>query len=901
MTKPLSRLSRRALTLVASTSVVAGMFTVPAHAHTAIDAAPNVLISEVYGGGGNSGAPFTHDFVELYNPTGQEVSLDGWEVEYFSASGGSGGSTHLAGSIAPGGYFLIQQGGGNGNGQPLPTPDAVGSLSMAGKQGSVQLRSPEGVRDTVGYGKATVVEGSGAPQLSNTTSAQRTDPGTDTDNNAADFHARAPTPQASGNSVTVPDTTPGLDEPADPPVTVDPTVVTAIAEIQGVGPESPLQGHTVTTEGVVTAIYPDGGLNGFFMQTAGTGAAEQTAQDASHGIFVYMGKNRAFPEVGQSVKVTGTVGEHFTSTQLSNPTITPLEDPLSPITPVALEKMPAGDDIREAYEGMLVQPTGAHTVTNNYELNTFGTLQLAPGTEAYVQPSDVELPSTDPNSPLQQLAAEQAAEIVNVDDGRSNSRAYNYMNEANNQIPLPWITQNGAQTITPIRTGDGVDFQNPVVFAMHFNNWTYLPQQVVTGNTSSEQLPITWENSRPAALAEIDQVPGDFHIASFNVLNYFTSLGKNEDGCGAYTDVNGNPVAANRCTVRGAYSEQAFQDQQKKIVAAINRMDVDVLGLEEIENTASVTGDASRRDEALAHLVDELNAAAGTTRWAYVPSPTKLGTNEDVIRVGFIYNPATVKPIGESTILDDQVFTGTARQPLVQKFATVTGGNEFVAVVNHFKSKGSVARGDKDTGDGQGNNANLRTEQSRALLEGLAGLHDSSVPTFILGDLNAYSREDAVRVIEQSGYTNLAKAYDAGHSYQFSGRLGSLDHALANAAATALAKGATVWNINADESIAFEYSRRNYNAVDYYQDDAENIVFRASDHDPIKVGFSFSSAQTPDDTDHPAEPSGSSEWTTGSSVGGLVGILFAIGGLAALLAPVVKQLMPQIARFIPGL
>lgn len=844
MTMPHSHLSRRALTLVASTSIVAGVFTAPSHAQTAVDAAPNILISEVYGGGGNSGAPFTHDFVELYNPSEQEVELDGWVVEYFSSSGGSGGTTQLSGSIAPGGYFLIQQGAGNGSGQALPTPDAVGSLSMASKQGSVQLRSPQGVRDTVGYGAATIAEGATAPRLSNAHSAQRTDPAVDTDDNAADFHAGAPTPQSSTGTVTVPDTTPGLDEPVDPPVTVDPTVVTTIAEIQGVSPESPLVNQTVTTEGVVTAAYPEGGMNGFFMQSAGTGTVAQTAQDASHGIFVYMGGSKNFPEVGESVKVTGTVKEHFTSTQISDPTITRLDTPLGSVTPVALEKMPAGDDIREAYEGMLVQPTGAHTVTNNYELNTYGTLQLAPGTEAYVQPSDVELPSTDPNSPIHQLSAAQAAEIVNVDDGRSNSRRYNYMNDDNSNIPLPWITQNGSQTITPIRTGDGVTFQNPAVFAMHFDNWTYLPQQVVTGNSASEQLPIAWENSRPAALAQIDQVPGDFHIASFNVLNYFTSLGKDEEGCGAYTDINGNPVSANWCTVRGAYSEQAFQDQQKKIVAAINRMDVDVLGLEEIENTASVTGDASRRDEALAHLVDELNAAAGATRWAYVPSPPTLGTNEDVIRVGFIYNPETVQPVGESHIIDDQVYTGTARQPLVQKFATVIGGDEFVAVVNHFKSKGSVARGDKDTGDGQGNNARLRTEQSRALLDGLAGLHDSALPTFILGDLNAYSREDAVHVIEQAGYTNLAKAYDAGHSYQFSGRLGSLDHALANEAATALVKGATVWNINADESIAFEYSRRNYNAVDYYQDDVENIVSRASDHAPIKVGFSFGAEQT---------------------------------------------------------
>ncbi|MDK6577208.1 hypothetical protein QP281_25405, partial [Escherichia coli] len=72
-----------------------------------------------------------------------------------------------------------------------------------------------------------------------------------------------------------------------------------------------------------------------------------------------------------------------------------------------------------------------------------------------------------------------------------------------------------------------------------------------------------------------------------------------------------------------------------------------------------------------------------------------------------------------------------------------------------------------------------------------------------------------------------------------SARLGSLDHALGNAAAMDRVVDAKVWDINADEPLAFEYSRRNYNVVDFYQDDPENIVFRASDHDPVKVGFNL--------------------------------------------------------------
>src|SRR5699024_1758040 len=121
----------------------------------------------------------------------------------------------------------------------------------------------------------------------------------------------------------------------------------------------------------------------------------------------------------------------------------------------------------------------------------------------------------------------------------------------------------------------------------------------------------------------------EYSIASFNVLNYFTSLGRDEEGCRAYNDMYGNPVATNYCDVRGAYSAEAFRDQQNKIVAAINELDVDVLGLEEIENTYALTGDIERRDEALSKLVDALNAAVGTERWAYAASPATVGTDED--------------------------------------------------------------------------------------------------------------------------------------------------------------------------------------------------------------------------------------------------------------------------------
>ena len=811
------------------------------------------VISEVYGGGGNNGAAYSHDFIELFNPTGEDVDLDGWAVQYFSAGGNLGNTTTLTGTIPAGGYYLIQQNPGANTSLPgLPTPDAVGTANMSGSQGSVALVDDASTRvDLVGWGDATLAEGSPAPRTANGTSAQRVDSAVDSDDNSVDFFVDTPTP-LSGTQ----------DAPVDPGAPVAAT----IAEIQGTGDTTPLAGQTVVTEGVVTAVFDEGGFNGFYLQTPGTGELK-SAGDASDGIFVYVGANGAYPRIGDSITVTGTPAEYFGMTQLGSASFTQAPVPFEEVTPVAIDTMPADPNIREAYEGMLVQPTGDYTVTNNYSLNDFGEIGLAAGTEPYYQATE----KVSPGAEAIAFEVENQAELVTLDDGRSGR----YM-QGDKDVPMPWIVQDGT-TIKSLRTGDQVDFQHPVVFDYRFDLWRFQPTTPVTGNTAGTELPITWEDSRPAALAAIDEVEGDFHIASFNVLNYFTSLGENHD-CDAYTDINGTPISARNCDVRGAYSQDAFEDQQGKIVAAINRLDVDVLGLEEIENTAAVTGDVERRDEALNALVNALNTAHGSPRWAAVESPLELGTDEDVIRVAFIYDLTTVKPVGESRIFDDPAYTGTARQPLAQEFQPLDETKEsFVGVVNHFKSKGSPVNGDEDTGDGQGHSANVRLAQAQTLIDHLENQDDwADKPVFILGDLNAYSKETVLSALAGAGYSNIVTEYDAGYSYQFSGRIGSLDHALGNDAAMDRVVDAKVWDINADESIAFEYSRRNYNTVDVFE--ADN-VFRSSDHDPIKVGFTLNS------TAAPAEPTDDA-----SSTGSSSGILATVAGVLGQILSWFRQL-----------
>ena len=170
----------------------------------------DVVISQVYGGGGNAGATLTHDFVELFNPGSNPVNLTGWSVQYTSATGtGTWQVTPLSGFIEPGHYYLIQQAQGTGGTAPLPAPDATGTIAMAAGSGKVALQNTVtpivgnapagGTADLVGYGAASFFEGSGptAP-ASNTTAALRKRGGCfDSDNNNIDFAIGNPAPRNS--------------------------------------------------------------------------------------------------------------------------------------------------------------------------------------------------------------------------------------------------------------------------------------------------------------------------------------------------------------------------------------------------------------------------------------------------------------------------------------------------------------------------------------------------------------------------------------------------------------------------------------------------------------------------------------------------------------------------------
>jgi hypothetical protein len=194
--------------LIAIVTLLAVLLAAPA----ARGSSPDLVISQVYAGGGNSGATYVNDYVELFNRGSATVDLSGWSVQYATSTGTTWSPTPLAGSLSPGRHYLVQFASGGTTGLALPTPDATDTTNLSASGGKVALVHAataltcgasagscsvvSTVRDLLGYGTATDYESDAAPALTNTTALTRAGAGcSDTDSNASDFTAESPAPR----------------------------------------------------------------------------------------------------------------------------------------------------------------------------------------------------------------------------------------------------------------------------------------------------------------------------------------------------------------------------------------------------------------------------------------------------------------------------------------------------------------------------------------------------------------------------------------------------------------------------------------------------------------------------------------------------------------------------------
>ncbi|WP_433463228.1 ExeM/NucH family extracellular endonuclease [Spirillospora sp. CA-128828] len=523
-----------------------------------------------------------------------------------------------------------------------------------------------------------------------------------------------------------------------------------IAEVQGSGNASPLNGQTVRVEGVVTADFQRSDqLKGFFVQDPTPDADPGT----SDGLFVYSTKEVA---IGDRVLVAGKAVEYNGLTELSPVSAVDVCG-TGRIAPAAVRLPLKGGATLERYEGMLLRFGQRLTATETYQLGRYGQVTVSAGGRLF-QPTDGH-GSTQARNDARKLL---------VDDGSN----------VQNPETIPYTDPR------VLRSGDSTTGLTGVL-TYQFGGYALQPTK-----------PAHFANENPAP-ERPEHVGGDVRVASFNTLNWFTTLNK-----------------------RGANTAEEQERQLTKLTAALKGLNADVVGLMEVENNG---------DTAVKALVDRLNQAvgAGTYTWVRHPYP---GTDE--IHVALIYKPAKVTPAGAARSSQDPIFD---RPPLVQAFRPRRGGTEFTMVVNHFKSKGcgGATGPDQDQGDGQSCYNARRVAQAKAIGAIAAGVRNP----LVVGDLNAYTAEDPVKELTGAGLVGQTQRFvrpDRRYSYVFDGQSGELDHALAGKGLSRRVTGATIWHINSDEPVFLDYNTE-YNPPRFYRPDA----FRSSDHDPVLLGLNL--------------------------------------------------------------
>lgn len=565
---------------------------------------------------------------------------------------------------------------------------------------------------------------------------------------------------------------------AEPVAGADGTYAVTIGQVQGPGPRSPLEGRNVLVEGVVSGVF--GGLGGVFVSSFGSDADPRTAE----GVWVPHPKG-AEPRLrpGDRVQLLGTVRElgdgdsTLTSIEPTRLTKTGTAD-----VPVLVLTAPPAHGW-ESYEGQPVRIEAPLTVNDTGGLYRYGELATAFGGRVYA-PTE----RAPPGPEAQALAADNARRGLRIDDARQAT-----------DVDTVWYLP-AHDDDAPLRAGSTVGLLEGVVDERFGSYRLQLTKEI--GHIT--QAP------RPAP----PTVPGDRRIAGFNVLNLF-----NGDGAGG-----GFP------TERGAASRAEYDRQQAKLVAVVQALDPDLAALMELEN------DGYGPRSSLAQFVDALNAAGPHGDWRFVDAGEGPGTNP--IRVGIVYRAGRFTPVGAPATLTDGPFAERSRAPLVQAFRASDGrtpsGPVFVVAANHFKSKGCgrdpLTGGDADSGDGQACFNATRVESARRLHDWLATdpTGTGATATLVLGDLNAHAQEDPLRLLRERGWRDAFAGPQAEppYSFIFAGQSARLDHALVDAGLAGRLRAAVEWHNSADESDRFDYR---------LDDDAD--PWRASDHDPMLLGF----------------------------------------------------------------
>lgn len=910
-----------------------------------LGASPDLVISQIYGGGGNSGAPFTRDFVVIFNRGASTVNLDGYSLQYASTTGSFNAAqvTKLSNKNLPaGGYHLVGLAVGGANGSAIPTVDTDGNANLSATAGKVAIVNGidalacgadaavctsaklAQIVDLVGYGStANLSETSPAPGASNTTLLVRANGGcTDTDRNALDFATSNATGYPIPSSVNTPAPCSGvgpslptisindvsLDEgnsgtttflftvslsaPAGPggvtfniatqngtaiapddytarsingatipaggteylfavaangdtiqeldenftvvissvtgatalrlqgtgTIRNDDVTLTGISAVQGSGTVSPLNGQSVTVQGIVTARIS----NGFFLQDSGDGNPA-----TSDGIFVFTSSTpSANAAVGNSIRVSGTVTEFTPSsdsqsppvTEIINPSISaPLStnNPLPPavtITP-AMVTATGGINQLENLEGMLVNianlrvvgPTaGSVSEATATSTSTGVFYAVMPGVANPLREAGIQTPNVPPT-----CAAGTACAIPVFD---ANPERIRVDSDAAGQ---PALDLGVNQTVSNL-TG---------VLHYAFRTYSVLPTAPATvGGTPIQR------TSTPVPAA------GSVTVAAMNVERLYDSI----------DDPGGDVVV----------QPTAYQNRLGKISKAIREVlrTPDVISLEEVETllvaqqlASRISADAvaaSQPDPGYVAYLVEGNDVGGIDVGFLVKSSIQVQEVTQFGKTTTYTSPCN----GAQELLND-------RPPLRLRATAVRNGQtiSFVVFANHLRSLNDIESTDACGGTTTGARVRAKRAAQANYLAGLIQAELAANPAakiLAVGDFNAFEVNDGlVDVLNTitgtpapltqvatasddpayADFTNLLNLLPVAqrYSYVFDGNHQTLDHVLLSPAARAVVSGGGYGRVNAE----FPDNLRSNPA----------LAERYSDHDPVVVHLTTAS------------------------------------------------------------
>ena len=587
-----------------------------------------------------------------------------------------------------------------------------------------------------------------------------------------------------------------------------PAGVTPISVIQGSAASSPLDGQSVTISAIVSGDFQDNdadvtrNLGGFYVQQETPDADSNT----SEGVFVFDGNNPAVDvKVGDRVEVRGIVAEYFGETQIkpASVSVTGTGKVLATDVSLPANRLTTDSDGEtiadlEAYEGMLVRFHQKLSVSSLRFLEQYGEVDLSEGDRPY------QFTNSNPPDAAAYAAHRDAlaARSVILDDGMRSS----------NPATIRYLKA-GVAAGYSIRTGDSITGAT--------GNLRYSRGSGGGGTEGWRLEPVAElrfddDNPRPG----MPDLAGSLRIASFNVLNFFSNVDTGQPVCG--------PRGNSSC--RGANSAAELSRQLAKTVTAIAAMDADIVGLIELENNAT---------ESIETIVNALNSHVGSRSYAYVNTGV---IHTDAIKTGFVYDSSSVRATGPFALLNASVdarFRDNLNRPaLAQTFEVIATGARVTVVVNHLKSKGSScdASGDPNTSDGQGNCNRSRTDAAAAIADWIKTDPTASgdADFLVIGDMNAYRREDPITTFTSAGLSNLSDRIPDSYSYVFDGQTGALDHALATPSLVSQVRSVIEWHINADEPDLLDYNLEHGRDAGLFD---PNSPYRASDHDPLIIGL----------------------------------------------------------------